>query len=385
MIIAVPKETAPGERRVALVPQAVGKLVQRGLEVVVEAGAGSAAGFADQDYADQGARIEADGGAVYGQADIVLRVQISSVEDADRIREGGAAIALLFPLSNSEVVRRLAERRVTSFAMDLMPRITRAQSMDVLSSMSSIAGYKAVLLAAGLLPKYFPMLMTAAGTITPARVLVLGAGVAGLQAIATAKRLGAVVEAFDVRPVVKEQVESLGGRFVELDVDTSSAQDKGGYAKEQDEETQRRIRDLLTKHVGKSDVVITTALVPGKRAPVLVTKDMLRGMRAGSIVVDLAAEQGGNCEGCEAGERVVVEGVVIAGPSNLPSEMAVHASELYSRNISTFLAHLVPEAELVLDLEDELTRDPLVTRDGEIVHEKSKEVARATASGDEGG
>ncbi|MCZ6792717.1 MAG: Re/Si-specific NAD(P)(+) transhydrogenase subunit alpha [Planctomycetota bacterium] len=378
MIVAVPKEIAAGERRVALVPQACGQLVARGLEVIVESGAGDAACFRDEDYDKQGAAIKASTEGLYSPADVVLKVQppeeneVLGKHEAELLKEGATLVSFLYPLQNLQLVERLVERRITSFAMELMPRITRAQSMDALSSMSSIAGYKAVLLAANLLPRYFPMLMTAAGTIPPARVLVLGAGVAGLQAIATAKRLGAVVEAYDIRPVVKEQVESLGARFVDLDVDTSEAQEASGYAREQTENTQERLRASLTQHVARANAVITTALVPGKQAPLLLTEDMVRAMKPGSVVVDLAAEQGGNCELTEAGNEIVRGGVIIAGPLNLVSEVAVHASELYSRNVSDYFLHLYANGEVHIDVEDELTGTPLVTREGEIVHEPTR-------------
>ena len=379
MIVAVPREIVAGERRVALVPEAVGKLVKKGVEIVVESGAGEAAGFLDEAYREAGARIEENTEAVFSAGEVVLKVQpptdhpTAGRHEVELLNQGATLIGFLFTSQNPDLTRRLRDHRVTAFAMELMPRITRAQSMDALSSMSNIAGYKAVLVAADALPKYFPMFMTAAGTITPARVLVLGAGVAGLQAIATAKRLGAVVEAFDIRPAVKEQVESLGGRFVELDMSTEGAEDAGGYAKEQSEDTQSQIRQLLHDHVKKSDVVITTALIPGKKAPVLVTSDMVRDMRPGSVIVDLAAEQGGNCEGTELG-TVVKDGVTMIGPENLPSTLSFHASQLYARNVSTFLFHLLSdEGDVQLDLEDELTSAPLVTRDGEVCHDASRE------------
>ena len=373
MILGVPKESIDGESRVAIVPSTIKSLTGAGLEVVVERGAGVASSYLDKMYEDAGARL-ADAAEVFGSSDVVLKVRepverSDGQHEADLIKEGAALISFLFPHERHDVLRRLNARKVTSLAMERMPRITRAQSMDALSSMSSVAGYKAVLIAAELLPKFFPMMMTAAGTITPAKVLVLGAGVAGLQAIATAKRLGAVVEAFDIRSVVKEQVESLGGRFVELEVETSDAQDKGGYAKEQTEDTQTKIRDLLTKHVAKSDAVITTALIPGKTAPVLVTTEMVEAMSPGAVVVDLAAEQGGNCELSTAGRTIVHKGVSIAGPRNLPAQMPVHASDMYSKNISTYLLHLVNEGELNLDLEDELVTGPMVTHEGKTTDE----------------
>lgn len=375
MIVTVPKEISAGERRVALVPSTVLQLIQSGLEVVVEAGAGGLSGYPDEDYESAGAKIAPSPEAAYGSGDIVVKVvapahnQAVGKHEVHLMKEGSTLISLLFPGSDLDLVGQLADRKIQSFAMELMPRIARAQAMDVLSSISSIAGYKAVLLAANLLPRYFPMMMTAAGTITPARVLVVGAGVAGLQAIATARRLGAVVEAFDIRPIVKEQVQSLGARFVDLPIDTADAQDAGGYAKEQSADRQAQIQTLLAEHVAKSDVVITTALVPGREAPRLVSGDMVKGMRAGSVIVDLAAEQGGNCEWTKPGEHVVREGVTIAGPLNLPSELAVHGSDTYSRNLLAYLKHLVHDGQLQVDLDDELTKTPLVTRNGEVVHE----------------
>ena len=378
MNVAVPREIHAGERRVTLVPQTCGKLTEQGFTIAVESGAGEAAGFPDADYESRGAVIKESPEDLYSTADVILKVQppelheTSGKHEVEWLKEGATLISFLYPQINLDLVRQLAERRISSFAMELMPRITRAQSMDALSSMSSIAGYKAVLLAANLLPRFFPMLMTAAGTITPARVLILGAGVAGLQAIATARRLGAVVEAYDIRPAVKEEVESLGARFVELDVDTTDSQDSGGYAKEQDEAKQERIRKLLTAHLARADVVLTTALVPGKKAPILLTTEMVQSMKRGSVIVDLAAEQGGNCESTRPGKEVVENGVLIAGPLNLVSDVAFNASEMYSRNVSGFLLHLWKDGRLEFDLEDELTRGPLVTRNGEIVHEATR-------------
>jgi NAD(P) transhydrogenase subunit alpha len=370
MIVGVPKETAAGERRVALVPELVAKLVRAGLEILVEAGAGEAAGFADTSYQDQGARIAP---AVLDQADVLLKVQPPAVEEIDQVKTGAAVISFLHPYTNATGVRALAGRRVTAFAMELMPRITRAQSMDALSAMSTVAGYRAVLIAANHLPKFFPLLMTAAGTLTPARVFVIGAGVAGLQAIGTAKRLGAVVEAYDTRPVVKEQVESLGAKFVELGLATADAQDKGGYAKAQSEDFYKQQQAMMLKSVAAADVVIPTALVPGKRAPVLVTAEMVQAMRAGSVIVDLAAEQGGNCALTEPGQEVVKHGVLISGLTNLPSTVPVHASQMYSRTVTNYLLHLFKDGRLHLDLNDELTRGPLVTHQGELVHEVVKQ------------
>ena len=367
MIVGVPVEIIPGEKRVALVPEGVGKLIEADLEVLVQSGAGEAAGYSDLRYEEAGAGIEADAAGLYARADIILKVREPATDsgngegEVESFRDGTALISFIFPANNPETVKRLEEKNIRSFAMELMPRITRAQSMDALSSMSSIAGYQAVLIAAEILPKFFPMLMTAAGTITPARVLVLGAGVAGLQAIATARRLGAVVEAYDIRPVVKEQVESLGAKFIELEVATEDSEDSGGYAKEQGEETQEQIRKLLLERIAQSDAVITTALVPGKKAPLLMTREMVEAMSPGSLVVDLAAEQGGNCELTTAGETVEHNGVKVIGPVDLPSTMAVHASDMYSRNISTYLLHLVNDGKLNLDPEDELVTGPRVS------------------------
>jgi len=369
MIVAIPRETVPGEQRVALVPELVPKLRSWGLEVVVEPGAGTAAGFPDPSYAEGGARVAAE---VFDGADVFLKVQPPSVDEIGRLREGSTLIGFLQPYANAAVIKALAARRVTAFSMELMPRITRAQSMDALSAMSTIAGYKAVLVAASRLPKFFPLLMTAAGTMTPARVFVIGAGVAGLQAIGTAKRLGAIVEAYDTRPAVKEQVESLGARFAELSLQTTDAEDKSGYAKAQSEEFYRKQQEIMAKYVTAADVVIPTALVPGQRAPILVTEEMVKGMRPGSVIVDLAAEQGGNCALTEPGREVVKHEVLIIGPVNLPSTMPLHASQMYARTVAQFLGHLVKEGRIDLDLEDELTRGPLVTHRGEVVHEAIK-------------
>jgi NAD(P) transhydrogenase subunit alpha len=369
MIVSVPKETVPGERRVALVPELTAKLKKAGLEVVVESGAGSAAGFPDGAYTDSGARLTRD---VFGPADVVLKVQPPTPQEVGRIREGATLIGFLQPYSNAAGIQALGGRGVTAFAMELMPRITRAQSMDALSAMSTVAGYRAVLLAANSLPKLFPLLMTAAGTITASRVFVIGAGVAGLQAIGTAKRLGAVVEAYDTRPAVKEQVESLGAKFTELGLETSAAEAKTGYAKAQSEEFYRQQREVMAKCVAAADAVITTALVPGQRAPILITAEMVQGMRPGSVVIDLAAEQGGNCALTEPGREVVKHGVLINGPINLPSTIPFHASQMYARTVTNYLLHLVKDGQIRLDLDDELTRGPLVTHQAQIVHEAIK-------------
>ena len=359
----------PGERRVALVPEAVGKLTKAGTEVVVESGAGLGSGHDDAAYRAAGATV-ADRNAVFG-ADLVVKVQKPSAHEIALLREGAALIATIQALTNADTVRALAARRTTSFSMDAIPRVTRAQPMDSLSSQSNIAGYKAVLVAANSLPKFFPMLTTAAGTVTPARVLVLGAGVAGLQAIATARRLGAVVEAFDTRPVVKEQVQSLGGKFLEIDLGEQGV-GSGGYAKELSEEAHRKEQELVGTHVKDADVVITTALVPGRRAPILVTAEMVRAMKPGSVVVDLAAEMGGNCELTSPGETVVRDGVTIHGEVNWPSTVAVHASQLYARNVSALLGLLVKDGALAIDLEDEIVKGALITHQGEVVHAATK-------------
>jgi H+-translocating NAD(P) transhydrogenase subunit alpha len=371
MILGVAKETVPGERRVALVPELVAKLTKAGLEVLVQPGAGLAAGFADAAYAQQGARLEAD----LSRADVLVRVQPPNPEEITALKEGAALVGFLQPYSNLAGIRALAARKVTAFAMELMPRITRAQSMDALSAMSTVAGYKAVLLAAARLPKFFPLLMTAAGTVSPARVFIIGAGVAGLQAVGTAKRLGAVVEAYDTRPVVKEQVESLGGKFVELALETKDAEAKTGYAKAQSEEFYQKQRQMMLTYLAAADVVIPTALVPGQRAPVLITEEMVQAMRPGSVIVDLAAEQGGNCALTEPGKDIERHGVAILGPINLPSTIPFHASQMYARTVTNYLLHLVKDTQLNLDLSDELTRGPLVTHQGEIVSEAVKKVS----------
>jgi len=337
----------------------------------MERGAGEGAGFSDAAYSDKGVPI-VDTATLYGQSDIVLKVQPPTEAEARLFKEGTTLISFLFPLANLEAVRRLVAQRVTAFAMELMPRISRAQSMDALSSQALISGYKAVLLAANSLSKLFPMLMTAAGTIPPAKVFVIGAGVAGLQAIATARRLGAVVEAYDVRPAAKEELASLGAKFVELPIEAKDAQTAGGYAKAQSEEFYRKQQELLAEHAQVSDIVITTALVPGKRAPILVSEDAVKGMRSGSVIVDLAAEQGGNCVLTEPGKSVVKYGVMIYGPLNLPSTMAPQASQLYSRNITSFLSTMLKDGTLSIDVKDDLIRATLVINNGEVVHESTK-------------
>ena len=369
MIVGVPKETVPGERRVALVPDQVARLVQAKLEVVVEPSAGSAAGFLDAAYSEKGARVEAD---VFAKADVLLKVQPPTADETGWLKNGATLIGFLQPYTNAGGIQALAARQIMAFAMELMPRITRGQSMDALSAMSTVAGYKAVLIAANHLPKFFPLLMTAAGTVSPARVFIVGAGVAGLQAIGTAKRLGAVVEAYDKRPVVKEQVESLGGKFVELGLETKDAQAATGYAKAQSEEFYEKQRQMMLKVVAGADVVIPTALVPGKKAPILITEEMVQAMRPGSVLVDLAADQGGNCAITEPGKLVVKHGVTIVGPVNIASTVPFHASQMYARTVTNYLLHLVKDAQVQLDLNDELTRGPLVTREGQVVHEVVK-------------
>jgi NAD(P) transhydrogenase subunit alpha len=379
MKVAVLKETFPGERRVALVPAAVAPLVKSGLEVVVESGAGLAAGSPDEAYRAAGAGIVSRDEAF--AADCLLAVRACGAAggcwpaDRDRLRPGQVLIGMCDPLSSADACREAADRGATLFALELVPRITRAQSMDVLSSQANIAGYRAVLLAANTLPRILPMMTTAAGTVTPAKVLVLGAGVAGLQAIATAKRLGAQVSAYDVRPAVKEQVQSLGARFVELPIETGAAEAAGGYAKAMGEEFYARQRELLGKVVADSDVVVCTALIPGQRAPVLVTREMVSRMKPGSVIVDMAAERGGNCEGSQPDETVVIDGVTILGPTNLPAEAPIHTSQLYAKNVATFLAHLVKCGLPDVSLDDEICHDTLVARGGELVHPKVRERA----------
>ena len=361
MNVGVPKETEPGERRVALVPDAVARIVAAGFDVLVERGAGKAAFFGDDAYAEAGARLVA---SVFPEADVIVKVQKPSPQELESLRQGTVLIGFLQPLTDEETIRRLGERGVTAFAMESIPRITRAQSMDALSSQSTVAGYKGALLAAERLPRFFPMLMTAAGTVTPAKVLVLGAGVAGLQAIATAHRLGAVVSGYDVRPVVKEQVESLGASF--LDVGVVGEETVGGYARELSPEEQQRQQEALEQRIPDYDAVITTALVPGRPAPKLIPASAVAAMRPGSVIVDLAAEAGGNCELTEPGEEVEREGVTIVGFTNLPSSMPAHASQLYSRNVIALLTHLAPAGELKLDFEDEITAGACVTRREEV-------------------
>ena len=390
MRIAIPRESLPGENRVALVPASVPSLTKAGLDVVVERSAGESAGFLDDQYAQRGATIvESRDGAF--DADVILQVRSAGANpeagkaDLDRFREGQLLVGMCDPLGAPEQARQAAGRGVALFALELLPRITRAQSMDVLSSMATVAGYRAVLLAAARLPKMFPMLMTAAGTVKPAKVFVMGAGVAGLQAIATARRLGAVVSANDIRAAVKEQVESLGAKFVHVELEEPSAEDQGGYAKQLDEDQLANQREMIARVVAESDVVITTAAVPGKKAPTLVTAEMVKRMAPGSVIVDVAAERGGNCELTVPGETVVSGGVSILGPSNLPSQVPYHASQMYSKNISTFLLHLVSGGELKLDLEDEIIRETLVARGGQVVHPRVCELLGIEPPGPDAG
>jgi H+-translocating NAD(P) transhydrogenase subunit alpha len=367
LIVGVPKETAALERRVSIVPETVSKL-GTGVTVSVEKGAGESAGFPDSDYTAAGATIASDQKALYAGADIVLKVMPPTPEEAALVKEGAMTISFLYPVANLEAVKGLAARKATSFAMELIPRISRAQPMDALSSQANIAGYKAVLLAADTVPKLFPLMMTAAGTISPAKVFILGAGVAGLQAIATARRLGAVVEAYDVRPVVKEQVMSLGAKFAEMPVEAKDAQDAGGYAKAMGEEFTKKQQEFLAQRAKTADVVITTALIPGARAPILITEEAVKGMRPGSVVVDLAAEAKGNCAITEPGKTVVKYGVTICGPLNLPSTMAPESSRLYSKNISGLLLLMLKDGRLTIDTKDDVVKGAMVINAGQVVH-----------------
>ena len=380
IIAGVVAESAPGERRVALVPSALSVFNKTGAQILMEAGAGMASGFPDSEYVEKGVRI-ASRGEVFAQADVILQVRSfganpeTGARDIASMRPGQTVIGFGEPLTAGDAARALAKAKVSFLSMELMPRITRAQSMDALSSMATIAGYKAVLIAADSLPRMFPMLMTAAGTVAPARVLVIGAGVAGLQAIATARRLGAVVSGYDIRSAVKEQIESLGARFIVLDVEAGGAEDKGGYAKAMGEDFYRRQREAMGGVLAEQNVVITTAAVPGKKAPILITREMVARMAPGSAIVDIAAERGGNCELTRAGEVVEQGGVRIHGPVNLPSTIPYHASQMYAKNIATFLKFLISkEGNLTLNREDEIVRETLVTHDGEVVHPRVREL-----------
>ncbi|MDX1386974.1 MAG: Re/Si-specific NAD(P)(+) transhydrogenase subunit alpha [bacterium] len=380
MIIGIVKENAPSENRVALIPQALQELKKEGMEAIVESGAGVPAGYEDRDYEAMGAQMVPDRASVFRKAEVIVSVAMAGANpqsapgDLELLEKQHTVLSLLEPLFLPDETERLAATGATAFAMELIPRISRAQYMDVLSSMASIAGYKAVLLAADALPRLFPMMMTAAGTIPPAKVLVIGAGVAGLQAIATAKRLGAMVSGYDVRPSVKEQVESVGGKFVELDLETADAKEEGMYAKEQSEAQIQRQQELMAQVVAQSDAVITTAAVPGKKSPVIVTEAMIRAMTPGSVIVDLAAERGGNCELSQAGEVVEVHGIKIIAPLNLPATVSHQASKMFSKNVTNFLLNLVKGGAVKLDMNDEIIREALVCRDGQIVHPKLRQI-----------
>lgn len=379
MIVGVPRESFPGERRVALVPLVLPNLTKAGFEVFVEAGAGASAGYPDAEYISKGAKIVASRAEVFRAADIIVQVLCygsndkTGKADVPLYHPGQVLIGFLRPLGSIETIQEIASKGMISFSVELMPRTTRAQSMDALSSMATVCGYKSVVLAADKLPRIFPMLTTAAGTITPARVFIIGAGVAGLQAISTARRLGAVASAYDLRPAAKEQVQSLGGRFVELPLEAKDAQDSRGYARAQDETFYQRQRELLAKAVADSDVVITAAVIPGKKPPILVTKDMVASMAPGSVIVDLASERGGNCELTKPGEVTIEHGVTIIGYFNLATGMPYHASQMYARNLTAFLLHLVKDGKLQLNLEDEIVRETLLTKDGEVINARVRE------------
>ena len=380
MKIGVVKETYPGEQRVALVPAVLASLIKGGMEVVIESQAGEQSGYPDAAYVDKGGKIADSRDQVFEVSDFILQVRLLGANphegkaDLQHFRKGQMLVGMAEALSHPQSVQELAAQGVTAFALELMPRITRAQSMDILSSMGTVAGYKAVLMAANTLPRMFPMLMTAAGTVTPAKVLIIGAGVAGLQAISVARRLGASVEAYDIRPAVKEQILSLGAKFVELPLETGDSEDKDGYAKAQDETFYKKQRELLGKVIANSDVVISTAAVPGKKAPILITAEMVAGMAPGSVIVDLAAERGGNCELTKPGETIVAHGVTIQGPENLPATVPYHASQMYAKNVATFLLHLVKKGELTLDMNDEITKETMMTQNGEVVLPRIREM-----------
>jgi NAD(P) transhydrogenase subunit alpha len=371
MKIGVPKEIAPGERRVALVPKEVKKLVDAGMEVVVESGAGEGAFFSDEAYQEVGATIVGGAQEAYS-AEVVFKVRKPEAAEVDRMKEGTVLIGFLEPLTSPDLAKKLAERKISAFAMETVPRISRAQKMDALSSQANIAGYKAALIAADSLPKFFPMSMTAAGMVPPAKAVILGVGVAGLQAIATCRRLGATVEAYDIRPATKEEVKSLGAKFIEIELQEQELEDAGGYGKEVSEASAKRQQEVLSEHIQAADIVITTAAVPGKKAPVLVPEEAVQGMKAGSVIVDLAAEFGGNCPLSEYGKTVVKHGVTIHGPADLVSEMPIDASSLYARNITTLFNDMVKDGALNLDFEDEVISGSCVTHNGEVVNERVK-------------
>jgi NAD(P) transhydrogenase subunit alpha len=391
MKIGITRETCPGERRVSIIPDTIPTLTKAGAEVIVESGAGLEADYPDNLYTKKGARISANRSEIYSESDIVLQVRAlganpeAGKSDLDLMHSGQIIIGLSEPLTEVGSAQELANKGIVHFSMELIPRITRAQSMDVLSSMATIAGYKAVLLAANKLSKMFPMMMTAAGTLKPAHVFVIGAGVVGLQAIASSRKLGAVVQAYDVRPVVKEQVESLGAKFVELELESQDSEDKGGYAKEMGKEFLKKQQEMMLTVVSESDVVITTAAIPGKKAPILINEEAVNAMRPGSIVVDIAAERGGNCALTRVDELVKHQGVLILGPSNIPSSIPYHASQMYSKNISTFVLHMIKEGKFTLDLEDEIVKGTLVTNEGAIVHERIREISDLSKKSPDGG
>jgi NAD(P) transhydrogenase subunit alpha len=368
MKIAVLKETLAGENRVAIIPDSIKRLSRQQISFIMQTDAGHASGYADADYEKVGAAIETSVDKMLAEADAVIKVQPPSPDEIAALKKGSFFISIIQSLHRHDLVKKLAAQQITSFGLDAVPRITLAQSMDVLSSMSTIAGYKAVLLAADNINKFFPMLMTAAGTVAPAKVMVLGAGVAGLMACATAKRLGAVVEATDVRPVVKEQVQSVGAKFLEVE-SAESGEAEGGYAKEMSEEYKKKQADMISRHIAKSDVVIPTALIPGRKAPILITEAHVKSMKPGSVIVDLAAEMGGNCQLTEPGQNVVKHGVLIIGHTNLPSTMSFHASQMFSKNIEKFLFHLTDDKGFKLDMKDEITKGSMITHKGEVVHE----------------
>ncbi len=386
MIVGVLKETFPGENRVALVPSVLPSLKKAGMDVLIESNAGEASGYPDSAYTEKEGKIATSRTEVFEESDCIVQIRLLGANpeegkaDVGHYKNGQLVIGMAEALSQPGSVQQLAGTGATSFALELMPRITRAQSMDILSSMATVAGYKAVLMAAYTLPKMFPMLMTAAGTVAPARVLIIGAGVAGLQAISVARRLGASVEAYDIRPAVKEQILSLGAKFVELPLETGDSEDKGGYAKAQDEAFYQKQRELLGKVIANSDIVVSTAAVPGKKAPVLVTGDMVSKMMPGSVIVDLAAERGGNCELTQPGKTVEVHGVTIHGPENLSSTVPFHASQMFAKNVATFLLHLVKKGEVTLDMEDEITKGTMMTKGGEVVHPVIREALGLASS-----
>ena len=373
MIVGIPKEILEGEKRVAATPQTVKDLMKCDLEVHVQASAGNASHYLDKDYEEVGAKIISDAATILTQSDLVIKVATATSDEVELLKEGSAYISLIQTTRDIDIVKKLTHKKISAFSMHLIPRTTLAQSMDALSSQANVAGYKAVLIGAMHLPVYMPLLMTAAGTIPPAKVLILGAGVAGLQAIATAKRLGAQVEVFDVRPEVKEQVESLGAKFVEVESSEDDGVGKGGYAKETSDEYKEKQQVLMKEHIVKSDLVITTALIPGKAAPILISKDMVDAMKKGSVVVDLAAENGGNCEYTKAGEVINQNEIIIDGTLNLPSSMQVHSSQLYAKNISTFISHMMKEGNLNIDLDDEIISGSMFTHQGKITHEPTQQ------------